>query len=244
VLRDAGVRLHERSRVRRLARDGAGWRIDTGAAQLRCRRVVVCCGGYLGGLVRTLERATLPIATYVMATEPLGERLLDAMRTQAAVFDTRFAFDYYRPLPDTRILWGGRMSTRSRSEPELARLLHGDLLRVYPQLAGVKVTHAWGGLMSYARHAMPHIGCLPDGVWYALGFGGHGVAPTTLGGEVLAQAITGEAPIPPQLAAYGLQPTFGRAGLAGVQLLYWALQARDAVLDWRRSGPRSALGRA
>jgi gamma-glutamylputrescine oxidase len=245
VLRDAGVRLHEHSPARRIARDGAGWRVDTGVAQVRCRRVVVCCGGYLrGGLVRALERATLPIATYVMVTEPLGARLHEAMRTQAAVFDTRFAFDYYRPLPDTRILWGGRMSTSERPEPELARLLQADLVRVYPQLAGVKVTHAWSGLMSYARHSMPHVGRLPDGLWYALGFGGHGVAPTTLGGEVLADAMTGASPVPAQLAAYGLQPTYGKAGLIGAQLLYWALQARDAMMDWRRGGLRSALGRA
>jgi gamma-glutamylputrescine oxidase len=210
TLRDAGVRLHEKTHVRRIARDGAGWCVDTGVAQVRCRRVAVCCGGYLrGGLVRALERATLPIATYVMVTEPLGARLQEAMRTQAAVFDTRFAFDYYRPLPDTRILWGGRMSTTERSESELAKLLYGDLVRVYPQLAGVKVTHAWSGLMSYARHAMPQIGRLPDGLWYALGFGGHGVAPTTLGGEVLAGAMTGAAPVPAQLAAYGLVPTYG-----------------------------------
>lgn len=234
VLRDAGVRLHEASPVRRIARDGAGWRIETGVARLRCRRVVVCCGGYLAdGLVKPLSRATLPIATYVMVTEPLGERLQEAMRTQAAVFDTRFAFDYYRPLPDTRILWGGRMSTRERSEAELAKLLHGDLVRVYPQLAGVKVTHAWSGLMSYSRHHMPQIGRLPDGAWYALGFGGHGVAPTTLGGELLARAMTGEAAIPDELAGFGLQPTYGRLGLVGAQLLYWTLQARDAALDWR-----------
>jgi gamma-glutamylputrescine oxidase len=136
------------------------------------------------------------------------------------------------------------MSTRSRSEAELSKLLYGDLLRVYPQLAGVKVTHAWSGLMSYARHAMPQIGRLPDGLWYALGFGGHGVAPTTLGGEVLADAMTGASPVPAQLAAYGLQPTYGKAGLIGAQLLYWALQARDAMMDWRRGGLRSALGRA
>jgi gamma-glutamylputrescine oxidase len=159
------------------------------------------------------------------------------------VFDTRFAFDYYRPLPDTRVLGGGRMSTRSRSEAELSKLLYGDLLRVYPQLASVKVTHAWSGLMSYARQAMPQIGRLPDGLWYALGFGGHGVAPTTIGGEVLADAMTGAAPVPAQLAAYGLQPTYGKAGLIGAQLLYWALQARDAMMDWRRGGLRSALGR-
>jgi glycine/D-amino acid oxidase-like deaminating enzyme len=233
VLRDRGVRLHESTRVRRIARNGAGWRVVTDAHDVECRQVAVCCGGYVDGLCRKLSRGTLPIATYVMATEPLGDRLREAMRTSAAVFDTRFAFDYYRPLPDTRLLWGGRMSTRERSSEEVARLLHGDLLRVYPQLRGVAVTHAWSGLMSYARHSMPVIGALSDGLWYAIGFGGHGVAPTTMGGEVLARAMTGEAPIPGSLMAYRLEPTFGRLGLAAAQMTYWALQARDALLEWR-----------
>jgi glycine/D-amino acid oxidase-like deaminating enzyme len=233
VLRDAGTRIHEASPVRRIARDGAGWRVDTGISHVRCRRVVVCGGGYLDGLVRPLQRSTLPIATYVMATEPLGARLADAMRTQAAVFDTRFAFDYYRPLPDTRLIWGGRMSTRERSSTALAKLLYRDLLRVYPQLEGVRVTHAWSGLMSFTRHGMPQVGRLSEGLWHATGFGGHGVAPTTLAGEVLAQVMTGEAPLPEELSVYGMEPTFGRLGLVAAQLTYWGLQARDAMLEWR-----------
>jgi gamma-glutamylputrescine oxidase len=233
VLRARGVRIHEHSRVRQLERHGAGWRVRTGVAELRCRDLVICCGGYIDGLCPPLARASLPIATYVMATEPLGDRLKDAMRTTAAVFDTRFAFDYYRPLPDTRLLWGGRMSVRERSEADLARLLYADLLRVYPQLRGVKVTHAWSGLMSYARHSMPQIGRLPDGTWHAIGFGGHGVAPTTLGGEVIARALLGEAPIPPPFSRYGLQPVFGRMGLAVAQLTYGALHARDVLGEWR-----------
>ncbi len=236
VLRAAGVRIHEHSRVRQMQRHGAGWRVCTGVTELQCRDLVVCCGGYIDGLCAPLARASLPIATYVMATEPLGDRLREAMRTTAAVFDTRFAFDYYRPLPDTRLLWGGRMSVRERSEADLARLLYADLLRVYPQLQGVKVTHAWSGLMSYARHSMPQIGRLPDGTWHAIGFGGHGVAPTTLGGEILAQALLGEAPVPAAFARYGLPPVFGRLGLAAAQLTYWALQARDALADWRSIG--------
>jgi gamma-glutamylputrescine oxidase len=234
VLRDGGVRLFEDSRVRTIARDGAGWRVATGSAEVRARRVVICAGGYIDGLCLPLARATLPIATYVMVTEPLGARLRDAIRTEAAVFDTRFAFDYYRPLPDTRLLWGGRMSIRERSGPALARLLHADMLRVYPQLRDARVTHAWSGLMSYSRHRMPLIGRLPDGVWHAIGYGGHGVAPTTFGGEVLARAISGEAPIPAALNAYPPARTFGTLGLLAAQCTYWGLQARDAWLDWRQ----------
>lgn len=233
VLRDGGVGLHEQTRVTKLTPEGAGWRVEADGASVSCRQVVVCCGGYIGRLYRPLSRATMPIATYVMATEPLGERLRSAMRTDAAVFDTRFAFDYYRPLADTRLLWGGRLSIRERSPQVVARLLTADLLRVYPQLRGVQVSHAWSGWMSYARHEMPQIGRLPNGLWYATGFGGHGVAPTTMAGEVLAQAITGEAELPSALTRFGLLSTFGPIGKMAAQATYWWMQARDIVRDWR-----------
>ena len=76
-----------------------------------------------------IERAVLPIATYVIATEPLGARLPDAIDAPYAIYDTRFAFDYYRPLKDTRILWGGRISVLDRGPDAIARLLRRDLLR-------------------------------------------------------------------------------------------------------------------
>ena len=233
VLARSGIAIHESSRVTRIRRDGAGWRLETPGAAVRCRQVAVCAGGYIDGLCPEIARTTLPIATYVMATEPLGARLLDAVRTDAAVFDTRFAFDYYRALADTRLLWGGRMSTRERSGAELAKLLYGDLMRVYPQLRDVRITHAWSGLMSYTRHQMPQIGRTPEGIWYAIGFGGHGVAPTTLGGEVLARAMAGIEPVPAPFTAYGPERTYGKLGLMAAQCTYWTLQARDALLTVR-----------
>jgi gamma-glutamylputrescine oxidase len=173
-----------------------------------------------------------------MATEPLGARLQDAIDTRAAVYDTRFAFDYYRPLPDTRILWGGCISVRDRAPEVIARLLRRDLLKVYPQLHDVRIDYAWGGLMSYARHKMPQIGRGADGVWHAVGFGGHGMAPTTVSGELLAAAIAGERPVPEAFAAFGLTPAYGALGLAAAQLTYTAMQTRDALAARRRLSRR------
>jgi len=201
---------------------------------VRAKDVVFAGGGYARGVSPRIERAVLPIATYVIATEPLGTRLPDAIDAPYAIYDTRFAFDYYRPLKDTRILWGGRISVLDRGPDAIARLLRRDLLRVYPQLDGVKVEYAWGGLMSYARHKMPQIGRDADGVWHAIAFGGHGMAPTTVAGEALAAALAGERPVPEGFAAFGLTRTFGLAGLAAAQLTYTAYQARDALASCRR----------
>ncbi|MEX3790581.1 NAD(P)/FAD-dependent oxidoreductase [Paraburkholderia sp. BR14374] len=230
----AGVTIHERSPVVGLRRDGAGFVVETPQGALDARHVVMAGGGYARNVYARVERAVLPIATYVMATEPLGERLHDAIATRAAVYDTRFAFDYYRPLPDTRILWGGRISVRDREPEAIAHLLRQDLLKVYPQLRDVRIEHAWGGLMSYARHKMPQIGQSTDGVWYAVGFGGHGMAPTTVSGELLAAAICGERPVPDAFASFGLTRTYGALGLAAAQLTYTAMQTRDALAVRRR----------
>jgi gamma-glutamylputrescine oxidase len=227
ALAGQGVAIHERSRVARMAREGAGWRVTSAHGQVSAREVVMCCGGYIGRLHRRLRGATLPIATYVMVTEPLGGRLQAAMRTNAAVYDTRFAFDYYRPLPDTRLLWGGRISVRDRPPQQVAQLLYRDMVKVYPQLAGVRVEHAWSGLMSYARHKMPQVGRLPDGLWYGMGFGGHGVAPTTLAGALLAAAIKGDLTGVNGFARWGLPATGGPAGLMAAQLAYWYYELRD-----------------
>ncbi|QYF92946.1 FAD-binding oxidoreductase [Massilia sp. PAMC28688] len=230
VLAQKGVRIHEASKVTAIDAAGTAWRVGTGAGHVTAAQVVVCCGGYIDTLYPALSRAVLPIATYVMVTEALGPRLDSALHTRAAIYDTRFAFDYYRPLADTRLLWGGRISIRQRSGEEVARLLCKDMLKVYPQLAGTRVEHAWSGLMSYGRHKMPQLGRLPDGIWYGLGFGGHGVAPTTLAGEVLGAAIAGEGADLARFGSWGLPPTFGPAGLLAAQVTYWYYE----LLDWMR----------
>jgi gamma-glutamylputrescine oxidase len=190
---------------------------------------VLCCGGYLAGLAPKVDRSVLPIATYVMATAPLGDRLQKAFAgTRAAVYDTRFAFDYYRPLADTRILWGGRISILDRSPAAVARLLRGDLLRVYPQLEGVGIDFAWSGLMSYARHKMPQVGRLEPGLWYAQGFGGHGLATTIAAGETLAAAIAENDPAWRDYAPFGLPWAGKPIGFAAAQLTYSWAQLRDA----------------
>jgi glycine/D-amino acid oxidase-like deaminating enzyme len=217
--------------VESIAPDGQGWRVATARGYVKAREVVLCCGGYLGRLSPKLASAMLPIATYVMVTEPLGERLGSAMRTGAAVYDTRFAFDYYRPLADTRLLWGGRIAVRDRAAGDVARLLRADMLKVYPQLAGARVDYAWSGLMSYGRHKMPQLGRLPDGVWYGMGFGGHGVGPTTLAGEVLAAALCGDGAGLARFAPWKLPPTGGPAGLLAAQLTYWYYALRDRMRE-------------
>ncbi len=211
------------------------WRVTTSHGIVECDNVVLACGGYLAGKLAqnqpALRRAVLPIATYVIATEPLGTRLQEIINTDAAVYDTRFAFDYYRATPERRVVWGGRINVKDASPAQVTKMLRADMIRVYPQLKDVKIEYAWSGLMSYARHEMPQIGQTKPGLWHAQAFGGHGLAPCCVAGETLASAIASNDLSYLELKRFGLTRTYGPLGLAAAQSKYWWLQG----LDWWRT---------
>ena len=226
-----GVEICENTPAVNLQKSGSGWLIKTPQAEIEAEQVVLACGGYLANLYPKIDASVLPIATYVMVTEPLGERMQTILQTKAAIYDTRFAFDYYRPLPDSRLLWGGRISVLDRSPDAVKKLLHRDLIKVFPQLNDVKIDYAWSGLMSYARHEMPQIAEIEKGLWCGQAFGGHGVAPTTFAGELLAAAIAEGDLRLKDMASYGLVSARKPAGFIGAQLAYWWLQAKDGWKD-------------
>ena len=229
-----GVDVRETSRVLRLEHlRGGGFRLHTGGGRVDARQVLLTTGGYLSGLDARIDRAVLPIATYVMTTEPLGTRLYDCLTSEAAVYDSRFAFDYYRPLADTRLLWGGRIAVRERSPEDVRRLLYRDMLRVFPQLQGVRIDYGWSGLMSYARHQMPQLGGDGKGLWWAQAFGGHGLAPTTVAGELLAAAIARGDEAWREFARFGVNSALRPWGYLAAQARYNWLQMRDAHKDRR-----------
>jgi gamma-glutamylputrescine oxidase len=208
--------------------------------EVRARDIVMACGGYTGALVPELQRSYLAVATYVMLTEPARELIQSAIRTTAAIADGRRAGDYYRLVDDgQRILWGGKITTRVAEPRRLAQLLHRTMVATYPQLLPLPVDIAWSGLMSYARHLMPQIGRLRNGLWYCTAFGGHGLNTTAIGGRVVAEAITGESDRYRLFESFGLCWNGGIAGRGAVQVTYWALQAMDRIRE--RQGTQHAF---
>ncbi len=203
-------------------------RLRTIGGSVRARDVVLAGGGYTTGLVPELRRAYLPIATYVLLTEPAPEQIAQAVKSPCAISDNRRANDYYRLVDGgKRLLWGGRITTRRAEPRDLAALLRRTMISTYPQLSDLRVEIAWSGLMSYARHLMPQIGRLRDGVYYCTAFGGHGLNTTAIGGRVVAEAITGESDRIRLYEPFGLAWNGGPFGTAAVQLTYWTYQAQD-----------------
>jgi len=224
-----GGQVFEQSPAIAVEYEGSTKRARTAGGEIAAKTIVIACGGYIGNLVPRLARAVKPIATYAIATEPLGNRLGSVIRGNYAIHDSRFDFDYYRPLADTRILWGHGISVFSENLP-IAEKLRRHMLAVYPQLADVKVETAWGGTMSYPTHKMPQVGLLAPGAWYAQGYGGHGMATTALTGELIAAAIHEGDRRYELLAPFGLSWAGGPAGTAYAQAVYWYYQ----FLDWIR----------
>lgn len=230
-----GGRVFEESPVTSLGWRSAAHRVAAGDGAVIAQDVVIATGGYTGRLNRRLHAAYLPIATYVMLTRAEPELIATAIRTPAAIGDRRRAGDYYRLVDGgRRILWGGKITTRTGEPRRLADLLRASMTSTYPQLRDLEVDIAWSGLMAYARHLMPQIGPLSSGLWCCTAFGGHGLNTTAIGGRLVAEAIIGQSDRWRLFAPFGLAWNGGPAGRMAAQATYWALQMQDWLNERRR----------
>lgn len=210
--------------------------LKTAQGAVGAREVIFATGGYTGPVMPRMKRAVLPIATYVLLTESAPEAIAEAIRVPYAISDNRRAGDYYRLVDGgARILWGGRITTRTDEPRRLAEMLRGTMVSTYPQLGALKVEVAWSGLMAYARHLMPIIGTEQPGVWHVYGFGGHGLNTTAIGGRVIAEAILGTSDRYKLYAPFGMNWAGGPFGVAAAQMTYWTYQAMDYVREFRAS---------
>lgn len=239
---DEGATLYENSPVEALSKVGNSWKAATAGGTIIARHAVIASSAY-GGPLGLANRAMVKVATYVVATEPLGARLDDALPFTGTVSDTRRAGDYFRTIgkgDERRLIWGGRISTRQQEPRALARKLAADMADVFPQLTGAPIASAWSGLMGYPRHKMPLIGEVEPGLWLNTGFGGHGLNTTAMGGVLVASAIASGDERWRAFAPFGPVWTGGLVGRVAVQTIYWAMQAQDR---WdERGGGHQRLG--
>jgi glycine/D-amino acid oxidase-like deaminating enzyme len=222
-----GGKVFENTPALSIGRFGAAHLLATPRGRVSARNLVLCTGGYTGRLVPALRRAMLPIATYAMASESNAPLLDCAIATPTCISDDRRAGDYYRRTVDGRLIWGGRITARTRDPNDLAALLRRDMVEVYPQLSGLGIESAWSGLMAYARHHMPQVGKLDERLWYCTAFGGHGLNTTAAAGCLVAAAIADGDDRYKLFAPFGLAWNGGPLGPVVAQLTYWKLQLQD-----------------
>ena len=228
-----GAGVYEKSPVTKVKKINDQWHVKTRKGTIIADQVVYCCSAYIGNLKMKLANATLPVATYVLQTEPLGDRMQTAIRALHGASDNRTSSNYYRPLPDGRLLWGGRVSMFHPSQEALKVVMMKDLLHVYPQLKGIKAEVAWGGYMGYTKHKMPQIGKLKDGSWHCQGFCGHGMCSTVAGGEVTAAAIANGDETYKLFEPFGLDYAAKPFGPVVAQTVYWFYQIGDKIKERR-----------
>jgi glycine/D-amino acid oxidase-like deaminating enzyme len=192
----AGAQLCEHAPVERIAREQRLFRLSTPRGTVRADAVFIATSGYTGRATPTLRRRIIPIGSYIIATERLPQALAHELSPRdRMIFDSKHFLYYFRLTPDRRMLFGGRAGFFPETPAtvrESAAILRRGMLAVYPQLRDVRVEYAWGGTLDFAFDMMPHAGQL-DGLHYALGYAGHGVAMATYLGTKLGQQIAGEA---------------------------------------------------
>lgn len=230
AISDKGGLIFEGSPVIEACRKSEPMEVRTATGTVRAQHIVFCGSAYfVNEPEKILSDACLPIATYVMVTEPIKPELFEtAIRAPYAIRDTRYADDYYRPLPDNRLLWGGRISV-GKDPKNLAEEMRRDMVKIYPQFADVKAEIAWSGLMGYTVHRMPLIGRFEPGVWYCTNFGGNGVGPTTAGGEVIAKAIAEKDESYKLFKPFGFEYAGGMFGPLVAQAVYRSWEISDFI---------------
>lgn len=189
----AGARIFERSRVVRFD-GGDPARIETEEARIVAGHVVLACNGYLGRLSEDVAARVMPINNYIVATEPMApERQEHFIKNNYAVADSKFVVNYFRFSDDHRLIFGGTETYGYRFYRDIAAEVRRPLAKIFPELADVRITHAWGGALAITMRRLPYFARLAGNVLSMSGYSGSGVAMGAMAGRIAAEAIAGQA---------------------------------------------------
>jgi glycine/D-amino acid oxidase-like deaminating enzyme len=250
VALERGVRIFEGTRVRGVAGRPTVVRTDAGA--VRADHVVITTGAWAAGWPE-YRQSFGNIADYMVVTEPIPERLREiGWTSHVGIGDARELLYYLRRTDDDRIaigggttgvLFGGRIGRRATHDRRIAEVAAQGLLWMFPQLEGVRFTHAWGGPIDHTASFVPFFWTRPPGNVHAgLGFSGHGLAQTKLGGKILASMALGARD--PWTAMPVVGPVVGKVPPEPLRwpllrIAVWALESGDRREDAGR--PRGTV---
>ena len=223
-----GARLYEQSAVKRVVRASSslsGWEVETATGSVRAANVILAGNGYLRNLQPAVEARVMPINNFVVTTEPLGRELAEQLiRDRLAVADSRFVVYYFRITPDDRLLFGGGETYSYQFPKDIAGMVRGHLLRVFPQLKDTRIEYAWGGTLAITTSRLPFVREIEPGLFNASGFSGQGIVVAPFAGKALADAIGGDR------RAFNLLEQFPVRRFPGGQYLRWPVLV--AAMSW------------
>jgi glycine/D-amino acid oxidase-like deaminating enzyme len=190
--RAAGAAVHGHTGVRAIERDAGGFCLRTGRGDVRARDVILATNGYTDRAAASLRRHLAPVPSFIIATERLGaNRVRSLIPGGRMIVESRSAHCYYRPSPDgERILFGARAALHPVSPERAARRLHAYLVDLFPSFEGVRLSHSWSGYVAFTRQWLPSLG-VQDGIHYAAGYCGSGVAMAPYLGYRIAHRLLG-----------------------------------------------------
>jgi glycine/D-amino acid oxidase-like deaminating enzyme len=184
----AGARIFEETPVVGIDASGIRKRIVTPSARLRASHIVLAGNVHLGAPSRRLSETLLPVWRYAGITEPLGDRLADAIAFKGSVIDTD-GVDQFRIVDGDRLMWASPETTWDARPQRFASSIARRIRTIFPQLGRVQVTDVWGGAIGRTVHGMPQIGQLRRGLWVASGFGRQGMGTSAMAGQLIARSI-------------------------------------------------------
>jgi len=195
----AGAEIFEHARVETITRESRqgepGWKITTSRGPLWAHEVFIGTSGYTSATTPALQKKLIPIGSFIITTEilpaPLARELSPRNRM---IYDSKNYLYYYRLTPDGRMLFGGRAAFFPENDQTIRRsadILRRGMISVYPQLRDARIEYVWGGTLDFAFDIMPHAGQI-DGMYYAVGYAGHGVAMATYQGQKIAEMMATE----------------------------------------------------
>jgi glycine/D-amino acid oxidase-like deaminating enzyme len=191
----AGAEIHERANVVKVDADTASiYAVRTNRGTIQAAQVVVATDGYTEKAVRRLQRRIVPVGSFVIATQQLDISLVDELLpTRRMAVDSKRMVHYFRITPDNRLLMGGRPAvsqSTERSDLRSSKILRRDMRAIFPQVADSEIEYAWGGHVGMTLDRIPHAG-IDRGMYYSLGYNGHGVQMSTYMGRQMADMLSG-----------------------------------------------------
>jgi len=229
---DAGATIYEHTEVTGISH-GATVTFHTPRGTVRARHAILAGNGYLPVIERKVSARVMPINSFIAATEPLGDRAAEVLTRDIAVADSKFVVNYYRMSEDKRLLFGGRESYSIGFPTDITTALRRRMETLFPQLAGVRIDHVWGGTLGITMTRLPLVTRVAPNMLNASGFSGHGVALSGFAGRVMAEAIAGQSERFDVLSDLPITPFPGgaslRAPLLSLAMSWYSLRDRLGV---------------
>jgi len=193
-----GAKIYENARVGHITsktQHGThGFKIQTSRGDISASNVLVATSGYTSAATPALRKKIIPIGSFIISTEQLPDDLArELIPRNRMIYDSKHYLHYYRLTLDNRMLFGGRAAFFPETKNTIRRsaeILRRGMVQVFPQLRDSTIAHAWGGTLDFCFDTMPHAG-QTGGIYYALGYAGHGVAMATYLGSEIAEQIAG-----------------------------------------------------